>query len=185
MGVQPYLLNYIPYSFNRLNRALLFLDMARGNQFLPIKITFYIGLLESILSNSSEYLISQLVARIPFFLTKSRFTVGEMARIIKDAYKVRSNFIHGDNVKTTLGNRKRAIDRNELIDISKKIDNLARELLIDALNTHKKELTSDNAISKVWIDRLYPMQRIKEEARGHLFTHRRYRIKKSNPSDQR
>lgn len=112
-------------SFNkrhRIERALMFLHQARSESFLPLKISFYIGLYETLFTTDSSEVSHKVAERLAFYLGNNSDEKHEIFKLVKDAYGVRSSFMHGQ----TLSKIK---VYNELAVLSKKIDELTRSLL--------------------------------------------------------
>lgn len=83
---------------HRVPRALLFLQIIRKESNLVIKITFSVALLESLFSSSNQELSHQVSERVAIFLRDEKKERIEAYKKVKEAYGVRSSYIHGDKV---------------------------------------------------------------------------------------
>ena len=116
---------YTPYDLqkeNRLERALNFLDFARSTSIIPQKIAFYMCIYESLFfGTDSTEITHQIAERVALYAVNVRTMRHEIYRLIKDAYKIRSTYFHGNS----FGKYK----LEKLIDISTRIDGLTRNIL--------------------------------------------------------
>ena len=110
---------------NRLQRAWMFLRSARTENFLPIKISFYMSLLEALFLSQGTEISHKLGERTALFLGGDTESKIKNYDIIKSAYDIRSKFMHGDILKKT---------NESLINISTNVDSLIRKILIKAIN---------------------------------------------------
>ena len=81
---------------NRISKVLYFLQAARSNSDLAIKIVEYCTCLEALFSTSSAELSHQLSERIALFLGDSVEERRDIFSKIKEAYGIRSTIVHGD-----------------------------------------------------------------------------------------
>ena len=113
--------NSIPYNASRIGRALRFLEIARSNSDLIIKITYYIALLECLFTSSTTNPISKKLARrVAAFLNTNRKTFEQNADFFRTVYdSVRNEFIHGNAFKTSPDSH---------FTISEKLDEFVRQI---------------------------------------------------------
>ena len=81
---------------NRISKVLYFLQAARSNSDLAIKIVEYCTCLEALFSTGSAELSHQLSERIALFLGDSVEERRDIFSKIKEAYGIRSTIVHGD-----------------------------------------------------------------------------------------
>lgn len=104
---------------NRVERAFYFLQSARNQSDMGIKVSDYCTTLEALFSTSSSELAHQLAERIALFLGQNTPAKSKIYGDIKTAYKIRSKIVHGDALK------KKDID--QVIDISILCDEYIRQ----------------------------------------------------------
>ncbi|MET3536423.1 HEPN domain-containing protein [Chryseobacterium limigenitum] len=107
---------------SRFARSNMFLNEARKQSTLPLKITNYISFFECLFSTTSVEISHQVSERISFFLNRYDQNIKkiEIYKIIKSCYAIRSKYIHGDKLENK---------HKELINLqsfSNQIDKLAR-----------------------------------------------------------
>jgi len=150
INMSPY--NYVPYNnHNRLKRSIDFLIKARFTSFLPTKISMYMAVLESLFNTEKykKYVGKTVQARASTFLGSD---VTSNREIIKQAYNARSEYIHGQIFKTL---EKSEDDREKLINLSKKVDNLIREILTKAIEEPYFQANEKDATR--WIDNTFKL----------------------------
>lgn len=109
---------------NNLQRAMTFLNTARSISYLPYKIALYIPILESLFCYDEKYHIKDKVSeRVAFYMSKDNRERENIKATIKDAYDIRSIFLHGEKLDAS----KR--EPNYLKLLSSKIDEIARSVL--------------------------------------------------------
>ena len=113
-----------PYDFKkvtRIERAFQFLIMARKTSQLPLKISLYMCIYETLFYGTNSGEIShQIAERVALYTVNARFLRHGIYRQIKEAYKVRSIYFHGNSFK---GYKK------DLSEISFYLDDLTRNIL--------------------------------------------------------
>lgn len=123
-GIQSSGINEVNYNdHNRLTRALLFLQGARTTTLLPLKISFYIGVLECLFSISDGEISHKVAERVALYLGSDFTQRDKFFKQIKTVYDIRSKFIHGQILPK--GSR----TSEELITKSSEIDEILRKLL--------------------------------------------------------
>lgn len=116
--------NFHRYNFtSRLQRAFMFLSMARSNSFLPLKISSYIEIFETLFTTDNSEVSHKVSERLAFYIGGNAVEKFENYKLMKTAYGIRSKFVHGQKLDRSI----KSID--DLINISTKIDNLTRKLL--------------------------------------------------------
>ncbi|MGP4072853.1 hypothetical protein ACTWQB_09905 [Piscibacillus sp. B03] len=116
---------------NRIERFNYFLQSTRTQTHLPSRLSMYCTLLETLLStdkNEITHKISERLARILGNTYKER---NEIFSFVKNAYLVRSSFVHGDK----LPKKYRNIEK--LKEMSICFDNYLRSLFIFILSDEK------------------------------------------------
>jgi hypothetical protein len=113
-----------PYDFkkvNRIERAFHFLGLARTTSQLPLKISFYMCIYETLFygANTGE-IMHQIAERVALYGVNARFMRHGIYKQIKEAYKVRSIYFHGNSFKKY---------KKDLLEISYYLDNLTRNIL--------------------------------------------------------
>ena len=132
---------------NRFSRALRFIQVARTEQFLPVKIASYIGALESIFDVDFE-LAHQVSERAAKLVGGDIDTRVENYDLVKDAYNLRSKYVHGSE----LGKKYNSNDKMKTI--SKKLDNLLRTLMQNLLLEHPDLATMKQKDLTDWFKKL-------------------------------
>ncbi|MCD0488912.1 hypothetical protein LPB86_11780 [Pedobacter sp. MC2016-14] len=127
----PESLNMVDETFNRMERALLFLKILRKDGYIISKLTYYMALLESLFTFDNARIRETVSNRASKFIGGSNSTIFKNIENIKEAYKIRSNYIHG-NI-----NKKKP---NEQIDLCKAIDEIVRQILLKILANDIPEL---------------------------------------------
>lgn len=123
---------------NRIQRALSFLVMARSNLFLPLKISIYIAILETLFTTDSIEVNYKVCQRVAFYLggkSEAKFTT---FRKVKEAYDIRSKFFHGQELA------KKKDTRENLVSVSVEIDNILRKVLTKVLFKDSELFLKDN-----------------------------------------
>jgi hypothetical protein len=105
----------------RVSIVFYFLQSARSNPDIAVKIVDYCTCFEALFSTSSAELSHQLAERIALFIGESFQERRDIFNKIKEAYGIRSRIIHGDLLSPS------KIDR--LYSISETCDNFLRRIL--------------------------------------------------------
>jgi hypothetical protein len=114
---------------SKLGIALSFLDIAREQSDLGMKITNYCSLLEALFSTSNGELSHRVAERTACFLEDKPEEKYELFKVIKDTYGIRSEFVHGSSI-----GKKRI---NKIRDYSNFIDEVCRRVLLKILTTNE------------------------------------------------
>lgn len=124
-GIQPSPAGYMHYNFNRLVRAYDFLHFAR-TQIEPVtKITFYVTAYECLFTSSSSEMTHQVSERASLYVGGTRRVKQSNYNLLKEAYSIRSRYIHGDTI-----NR----GREYFLGILDPLDELTRKVFNKVLN---------------------------------------------------
>lgn len=91
----PNVSNYSPYTGERLDRAIGFLQFARANSNLIVKITFFVAIYECIFTSDANNISFNVRTRGADYLGGD---IIANTKLLKDAYDVRSKYIHGEMV---------------------------------------------------------------------------------------
>lgn len=110
-------------SLSRIDRAYLFLMLARSKSYLPLKISFYVAILECLFTTDNNEVSHKVTERTTLYLGGDEQSRLENFKLIKTAYGIRSKFVHGQQLE------KKFKTKSDLVDISVQIDSLLRELL--------------------------------------------------------
>jgi len=106
---------------DRVSIVFYFLQSARSNSDLAIRIVDYCTCFEALFSTSTAELSHQLAERIALFIGDSSKERRDIFNKIKEAYGIRSRIIHGDLLTPSKINR--------LYNISETCDNFLRRIL--------------------------------------------------------
>lgn len=112
-------------------RIIILLQLARRTGFISEKINWYCAILECLfaISNNHKRNISEMTAA---FIAESLEEKKKIINNMRDAYKVRSEFVHGDVISMFENNTK-------LAELSKKVDDYVRRALRRAFGDSKFE----------------------------------------------
>ncbi|WP_165734389.1 HEPN domain-containing protein [Polaribacter sp. 20A6] len=119
---------------NRIQRSFLLLNIARTNSFLPMKIAFYINVLECILLDVDSELSLRLRLNASNLIGENKKEKELIMSTINKAYSVRSKFFHGSEIKLT---------KEKLENLSSEIDDLTRRIIIKS-NTISEIINTTN-----------------------------------------
>nr|WP_256437736.1 HEPN domain-containing protein [Sporosarcina sp. Marseille-Q4063] len=117
-----------------MDRALRFILEAKGQSFLPAKITFYISALESLLSNSNSELRMQVADRGARILGQTFNERVRINEVISKAYTFRSTYIHGA-ARTERSIRKALKPLNNVEELLIELDAILRKIKKYSLQT--------------------------------------------------
>jgi hypothetical protein len=126
--------NHFP-NFTRIQRAFILLNIARTNYFLPMKIAFYINVLECLLLDVDAELSLRLRLYTSILLGKNKEEKLDIMSIVNKAYTVRSKFFHGSTIPLT---------QEKLELLSFQLDDVTRRVLIKSLNINEIINAKDN-----------------------------------------
>lgn len=123
---------------NRIQRALSFLVMARSNSFLPLKVSIYIAILETLFTTDSIEVNYKVCQRVAFYLGGDYEKKFANFQKVKEAYDIRSKFFHGQELA------KKKDTRGYLASVSVEIDNILRNILTKVLFEDSELFLKDN-----------------------------------------
>lgn len=116
--------HYIDHSkTNKIERALSFLTMARSQSFLPLKISLYVAVLESLFTLEGGDIVHKVSERGSLYLGGTYEEKLENYKKIKAAYNVRSKFFHGQALE------KKQATHAVMQKISNEVDTILRAIL--------------------------------------------------------
>ena len=104
----------------RLSRAFYFLESARSNRDLGMKVAMYCSLYEALFSTDATEITHKISHRIAMFLEQDSDKRRDVYSRVKKAYGIRSKVVHGDE----LGK-----DLDKIQAISVDADEIARRIL--------------------------------------------------------
>lgn len=133
---------------NRIQRAFSFLHMARSNSFLPLKISLYIAMLETIFTTDSTEVNYKVCQRVAFYLGGDFETKFTTFQKIKEAYDIRSKFFHGQELK------KKKDSRDNLARVSMEADNIVRQILTKVIFEDSELFLNDEASLNEYYNKL-------------------------------
>lgn len=148
--------HFLPYDINRVGRAILMLQQARRESFLPIKIAYYNVLLECIFSVNDSVEINHKVAeRAASVVGKDRQEKVDIMGEVKESYSVRSKFLHGQKLTYKKGKKTIAYTDDELKIIADKTDKTARASLIHMITNYELFIGPDETLDKHFREMLF------------------------------
>ncbi|OJE45030.1 hypothetical protein BAQ49_07695 [Bacillus proteolyticus] len=115
---------------DRISRAFKMTISARSQSFLPAKIASYISAIEALISSNRESLSMQVSERVPKVIGGSLEEKLVIHDKLKDAYNIRSKYVHGDKFPEKVAKR--------LEEVSEDIDGVLRSLLIKIINNYEE-----------------------------------------------
>ncbi|WP_448635437.1 hypothetical protein [Pedobacter panaciterrae] len=124
---------------NRIERALTFLSSARSTPHLPQKIAHYMAILECLLSGDSNEVVHKVSERTAYYLGDSKKSRIEIYKKVKEAYGIRSKFVHGDKIKKS---------HEFIVDLSSEIDNYIRQVLQKIITTDYNIFLNDKKLEE-------------------------------------
>ena len=147
--VAKYRLNLSPYNnMHRIQRAMTFLNFARKQSFIPLKISMYVPIYECLFTDNEQEIRHKIGERCAYYLGGSKDEKIYNYNIIKEAYDIRSRILHGDKLstKSKFGNTS---TKDVQIEICKKLDNLTR-IVLSKIIMHDYELFLPDKISNFY-----------------------------------
>jgi hypothetical protein len=157
MGARPQvgILTYMPvrdkfYSYSKLSRSYLLVTQARMSQYIPIKLAFYVIALECLFSNDDKSEVNHKVSeRASHFIGDNAQERIELFRKIKKLYDVRSKFVHGQSIKSSI---------QDLSKLSVEIDEILRRIfrkLIDNQEIAEIFLGNQNKLDEYYLKMIF------------------------------
>lgn len=118
-----------PYnSRDKISKSFNFIHNARASSILPERITNYISFFECLFSDSAPEISHRVSERVALYLANEFDERIMIYNKLKEAYDIRSKFIHGDDLN------KKNDNASSLKEISCLLDNYARIILNKILN---------------------------------------------------
>lgn len=111
-------------NMSRTQNAYSLLETARSTPFLPMKIAFYVDVLECLVVSESNELRYRLMINTAYFIENEKDKRDEVGKTVEDAYKVRSALFHGLTIKSKI---------DDLEEMSYKLDDIVRRVLLKAV----------------------------------------------------
>ncbi|MDR3680189.1 MAG: HEPN domain-containing protein [Flavipsychrobacter sp.] len=107
----------------KTERAINFLISARKVKYLPQKVSLYMPVFETLFSCGIANEVTQRVSeRVAKYIGKNAADRYAIFKIVKDAYNLRSRYLHGDEISN------RHTSTEYLKELSYKVDELARNI---------------------------------------------------------
>lgn len=121
-------MNQLPYNINRVKRAMIMLNFARQNYFLPAKIFFYIAIIECLFKTNKNSVEAQIKDRVPKYLKTPCDQISAQHDLISQGYEIRSTFVHARDMK------EENTSYEEWVPISLGLDELLRKILLKVID---------------------------------------------------
>ena len=138
IGANPSRYNYLAYNqLTRIERALNFLNIARTQDYLPMKLTMYACVIESLFSTDKQEVGHKISERAAVYLKGESNVMLENYKIFKRMYDYRSQFVHGSEFKIDTDAHK------ILAELSQRIDELIRQILLKIILKDSKTFTKN------------------------------------------
>lgn len=128
-------LNFVKQT--RIQRSFIILQIARTTSFLPMKIAFYINVLECLLLNDNAELNFKLQLFTANFIGENNDDKVFIRDTINTSYDIRSRFFHGSSVKQNI---------TELQNISTKLDDIIRRNILKSISIKDIINSKDNKV---------------------------------------
>lgn len=136
------------YSYNRITRAYHMLNVARSQSLLVLKISFYVATLECFFGMGEGEILDKIKLRVALVLRLNKQERVENAKLLANAYKVRSRYLHGDELIN------KHLQPDALPLISKQIDQLLRMVFLKVVNDYPDKFLLDTEHMNLWYDGL-------------------------------
>ena len=133
--------NYNDY--NPLQRALTFLAGARKIKYLPHRIAMFMPIFECLLTSDSGEVTQKVSERAAFYLSDSKTERWDIYKTIRDCYKYRSNFLHGNAYSSA------QLNPDNHIPHILKIESLARNLMLKIILHDSANMLNSDANARV------------------------------------
>lgn len=136
------------YVLSRRERAEHFIMLARGTSLMPLKITFYVAHLESLLTTDNTEVSHKVTERAVKIIGGDLDNKLKNFKLIKDCYSVRSNYMHGQQ-----NSKMKKNEREQLTTLSNEIDSLIRGLYLELLKNSQIFEYNDSQLEE-WFKKL-------------------------------
>lgn len=121
---------------NNIERAIAFLNTARGTPHLPQKITHYMSILECLFTLDAIEVVQKVSERTAYYIGENKEDRLSIYKTIKDAYDIRSKFVHGQKIKK---------DFDFICSLSTKVDEVIRKVLNKIILTDHSNFSQKEA----------------------------------------
>ena len=142
---------------NRIERALFYVQIARSNDDLSLKISEYCSALESLLSTNPNEIAHQLSERVAILIGQNKSDRIQIYREIKKAYGIRSKIVHGDKIPDNQIKDIRQLSRNLDSYLRLVILKISDDEFWPIFNSDKQE------IDNYFLNQIFEMQLISGE----------------------
>lgn len=136
--------------YNRIERAMLFLDRVRESTDLLLKIANYCMVLECLFSTEKSDIGSKLSQRIALYIGNDYQERIWIKKFITDCYTIRSTYVHGSRISkedTKVGSNKHGLfTEKSLLDHSENLDKLLRVILTLIINRDSEIFLNDEKL---------------------------------------
>ncbi|HEE9034932.1 TPA: hypothetical protein R2I11_005301 [Bacillus cereus] len=126
----------------RILRALYFTAASRSSSVIPLKIVNYCNALECLFTTGKSEVNHKIAERVSIMLGTSLKTKKDLFQLVKKAYSIRSNMVHGQALNAK---------EEDLVMISQGLDKILRELIVANHDVFSK---SDNEMEEFFLDLL-------------------------------
>lgn len=142
---------------NRFERALFYVQIARSNDDLSLKISEYCSTLESLLSTNPNEIAHQLSERVAILIGQNKSDRNQIYREIKKAYGIRSKIVHGAKISDK--------EIKGIPQLSRKLDSYLRIVFLKISDDEYWPIfKSDNQeIDNYFLNQIFEMQSISGE----------------------
>ncbi|MED3090792.1 hypothetical protein [Bacillus toyonensis] len=106
----------------RMPRAFYFTVVARSSSVMPIKIVNYCNALECLFTTGKSEVNHKIAERVAIMLGTSFESKKALFYLVKKAYNIRSDMVHGQAIKAT---------EEDFVTVSQGLDNVLRELIVE------------------------------------------------------
>ncbi|MGG0256644.1 hypothetical protein ABEY61_29340 [Bacillus toyonensis] len=127
----------------RRQRAFYFTVVAQSSSVMPIKIVNYCNALECLFTTGKSEVNHKIAERVAIMLGTSFENKKALFDLIKKAYNIRSEMVHGQALKAK---------EEDLVVVSKGLDNVLRELIVANHDVFSK---SDKEMDNFFLDLLF------------------------------
>ena len=114
---------------NSLERAFNFLVTARNQKYLVYRIAYFMPIFECLFTTDSSEIQTKMAYRAAFYIGETFEECESIFKTVLLGYNIRSKFLHGQKFSS-----EKEIEKTALIDLSRKIDDILRKVLVKAIN---------------------------------------------------
>lgn len=127
----------------RMPRAFYFTVVARSSSVMPIKIVNYCNALECLFTTGKSEVNHKIAERVAIMLGTSVESKKALFQLVKKAYNIRSDMVHGQAIKAT---------EEDFVIVSQGLDNVLRELIVA---NHDVFSEKDEKMDEFFLDLLF------------------------------